>query len=1188
MKRFISLVIVATMLFSSIGFISYFKVGAETSISGLPAIHEPDITNPESIPPVGDQAAEGACSSFAVVYYYKSIQEKRHYGWGFPKRAYNQYGQLIKNHKSPAIFSPSYAFNQVYVTMEDGGLGSRISDNMNLLGEQGVCSMQYMPYNGNSFTNQPNKTQRDEAANYKSKKNTVAQQNADPNVKEYYREIPKSDRDAIKQAILDTGGAVISIETYPDYRFLDAQNSIYDTIDGIKGAGHSLCLIGWNEDKQAFKFVNSWGEECGVDGYGYISYKFFSDSDPHNIVNANVFVMEDETDEEEKRIITFNPTGATGLLDSEFAEPYYQAVPKGHRVSLINNKFERTGCWFRWWYEYAGNLGGTSPSYANGGYITVNGDKELYAHWLPDTVILNFDINGGEPWGGVWNSGKFKSTAVTKNQLTNINNVPYCNDMRKLRLNDPDFRSDNWDTVNQQEYIFSGWGDTATGPLTLGDYTGEGDPLKGSIDYKGDQIVAFGYGRSAGNPLYAMWDDYKNQSYIAYDINNQYTGYLGTKSYYPGKIDYKGDIDWFSFTAGYSGTYIIQSMDRSGANLDTYGYLETSSEKIEDDNSGTGNNFQFTKTLYAGETVQIGIEAKSAADTGAYYMRIQQPTLRTITFMPNGSVGDIYYDTIGQAETVLRNCQFTKANDVFKGWSTSQGGDIVYENCATVTGTSNETLYAVWDNSTCQVTYNANGGSGTMPGQTLSKVSRQLNANTFTRTGYTFGGWSTTSTGYIKYANRATVTRSGSVTLYAVWKPNALSAGNMQWKNGEHIHFITSGGTTTYRNFGDVNLDGVVNDEDATVLQRYLFWTTNIPDIDIYNSDVDQDGEITASDATLISQFVGGTLTSLPIYSITYNSNGGSGTMSAQWTASYKQLNANSFTKSGNTFCGWATSSTGYIKYTDRETVMISGNTTLYAVWKPNTLSSGTMQWSNGHIHFVSGSTVLYRNFGDVNLDGVVNAADATLVLQYVFNTTKPEIDIYNADVDRDGTITATDATIISQFVGGTLTNLPIYSITYNSNGGSGSMSTQLTATSKQLATNTFTRTGHTFGGWTTSSTGYIKYKNGATVTPTGNLSLYAVWKPNTLPSGAMQWSNGHIHFVSSNTTLYRNFGDVDLDGFVAANDATLIQQYAFNTTKPDIDLYNADINRDGSIDAIDSTLLLRFVNGIIASYQIN
>ena len=126
-----------------------------------------------------------------------------------------------------------------------------------------------------------------------------------------------------------------------------------------------------------------------------------------------------------------------------------------------------------------------------------------------------------------------------------------------------------------------------------------------------------------------------------------------------------------------------------------------------------------------------------------------------------------------------------------------------------------------------------------------------------------------------------------------------------------------------------------------------------------------------------------------------------------------------------------------------------------------------------------------------------------------------------------------------------------------------------------------------------TTSDGYIKYKDGATVTLSpGNNPLYALWKQDVLPSGGvMQWvtdvNGGHIHYIVGGTVLYSNFGDVNLDGKVDADDATLVSQYVNLTTKPDIDLYNADMNRDGKITAVDATIILRFVNGIITSYQL-
>lgn len=71
--------------------------------------------------------------------------------------------------------------------------------------------------------------------------------------------------------------------------------------------------------------------------------------------------------------------------------------------------------------------------------------------------------------------------------------------------------------------------------------------------------------------------------------------------------------------------------------------------------------------------------------------------------------------------------------------------------------------------STFTVTFNANGGSGTMANQTAS-VPTNLTANTFTRAGYTFTGWNTAASGSgTAYANQASYSFSADATLYAQW-----------------------------------------------------------------------------------------------------------------------------------------------------------------------------------------------------------------------------------------------------------------------------------------------------------------------------------------------------------------------------------------------------------------------------------
>ena len=70
------------------------------------------------------------------------------------------------------------------------------------------------------------------------------------------------------------------------------------------------------------------------------------------------------------------------------------------------------------------------------------------------------------------------------------------------------------------------------------------------------------------------------------------------------------------------------------------------------------------------------------------------------------------------------------------------------------------------------ITYNANGGKGEMKPQAVeSGVEVKLNANTFTKDGSDFTGWNEAKDGSGKaYADGATVTPTGNLTLYAQWQ----------------------------------------------------------------------------------------------------------------------------------------------------------------------------------------------------------------------------------------------------------------------------------------------------------------------------------------------------------------------------------------------------------------------------------
>ena len=78
------------------------------------------------------------------------------------------------------------------------------------------------------------------------------------------------------------------------------------------------------------------------------------------------------------------------------------------------------------------------------------------------------------------------------------------------------------------------------------------------------------------------------------------------------------------------------------------------------------------------------------------------------------------------------------------------------------------------------------------------------------------------------------------------------------------------------------------------------------------------------------------------------------------------------------------------------------------------------------------------------------------------------------------------------------------YTITYNGNGATGGSTAPTTVnagSSVALRSNGFTRTGYSFSGWATSASGNKVYSNGQTITPTGNMTLYAVWVDNINPT---------------------------------------------------------------------------------------
>ena len=99
---------------------------------------------------------------------------------------------------------------------------------------------------------------------------------------------------------------------------------------------------------------------------------------------------------------------------------------------------------------------------------------------------------------------------------------------------------------------------------------------------------------------------------------------------------------------------------------------------------------------------------------------------------------------------------------------------------------------------TYTVTFNPNGGTGTMSAQTFTEGEAQaLTRNAFTYDGYTFTGWNTVQGGSgASYSDQQTITATADMTLYAQWTSNGTNpTPGPTPSNTVTVTFDANGGT---------------------------------------------------------------------------------------------------------------------------------------------------------------------------------------------------------------------------------------------------------------------------------------------------------------------------------------------------------------------------------------------------------
>lgn len=194
----------------------------------------------EGLPPVVAQGDRVSCTAFATGYYLKGYQE-----WV----------------KSGVVheFSPSYVYNQRRAMDCWTDRGMSIADAGRVLRDEGCALWSEFPYVPHDPCVQPSEAVRRDALPF-----AIGEYGMIEGV------------EAMKRALAEGMPVVVSVVVYEpcwDVSEIDCVVRVPDPAGGdVLSCGHVVLLCGYDDELEAFRFVNSWGEEWGCGGFGWMPY----------------------------------------------------------------------------------------------------------------------------------------------------------------------------------------------------------------------------------------------------------------------------------------------------------------------------------------------------------------------------------------------------------------------------------------------------------------------------------------------------------------------------------------------------------------------------------------------------------------------------------------------------------------------------------------------------------------------------------------------------------------------------------------------------------------------------------------------------------------------------------------------------------------------------------------------------
>ena len=210
---------------------------------------EKEVTNidlREKCPPVYNQGELGSCTANAIACAIQFDEMKQNLENNIPSRLFIYYNERDIEGNI------------------DRDTGASLRDGVKCINNIGYCNETQWPYDIKKFTEKPSQECYDYARKHKSLSYKRVQQ----------------DESHIK-TILNMGFPVVfGISVYESFEYEEVAKTgivpLPEKEERMLG-GHAIVLVGYDEEKHLFTFRNSWGENWGDKGYGYLPFEYVCD-----------------------------------------------------------------------------------------------------------------------------------------------------------------------------------------------------------------------------------------------------------------------------------------------------------------------------------------------------------------------------------------------------------------------------------------------------------------------------------------------------------------------------------------------------------------------------------------------------------------------------------------------------------------------------------------------------------------------------------------------------------------------------------------------------------------------------------------------------------------------------------------------------------------------------------------------